>query len=74
MIQQLLLLQRKEWDRQTYEPIYAKKENLGELVSIGNSLFKGENPKPKEKTKLDKKFDEMLGIQNMFIGAQYQAR
>ncbi|KAF2197235.1 hypothetical protein GQ43DRAFT_444417 [Delitschia confertaspora ATCC 74209] len=62
MVQTLLRLQRKEWDRSTYQPIYSSKEKLDELVDIGNTLFKGEKPeKEKKKTRLD----YVLGIQNM---------
>ncbi|RYO30870.1 hypothetical protein AA0111_g5116 [Alternaria arborescens] len=45
MQQQLLRLQRKEWDRVPYEPKYAKGSfAANELIHAGRELFKGEAP------------------------------
>ncbi|KAH6849259.1 hypothetical protein B0T12DRAFT_396582 [Alternaria alternata] len=45
MQQQLLRLQRKEWDRVPYEPKYAKGSfAANELIHAGKELFKGEAP------------------------------
>lgn len=66
MVQQLLRLQRKQWDRVPYEPIYSSKEKLDELVALGGSLFKGEEPaRLKVKSKEDRRFERVIGIQNM---------
>jgi hypothetical protein len=66
MMQQLLRLQRKQWDRVPYQPIYSSKEKLDELVALGNTLFKGEDPeKAKQKTKQERKLEHVIGIHNM---------
>ncbi|KAF1959305.1 hypothetical protein CC80DRAFT_591353 [Byssothecium circinans] len=45
MLQHMLRLQRKEWDRVPYEPKYAEGSlAANELVHIGRELFKGDVP------------------------------
>ena len=51
MVQHLLRLQRKEWDRVAYEPMYAQRQEgelspaALELIEAGKKLFQGEPPK-----------------------------
>ena len=62
MVQQLLRLQRKEWDPVPYEPKYAhgSKEAL-DLIEAGKKLFEGEVPTVKVPGPLEKR----LGIVGM---------
>lgn len=63
MIQQLLRLQRKEWDRVPYEPKYAKGSfAANELIHAGRELFKGESPPVKIWGPLEKR----IGVVGMF--------
>ncbi|EMD63349.1 hypothetical protein COCSADRAFT_161853 [Bipolaris sorokiniana ND90Pr] len=63
MTQQLLRLQRKEWDRVPYEPKYAKGSfAANELIHAGRELFKGESPPVKIWGPLEKR----IGVVGMF--------
>ena len=63
MTQQLLRLQRKEWDRVPYEPKYAKGSfAANELIHAGRELFKGESPPVKYWGPLEKR----IGVMGMF--------
>ncbi|EDU50883.1 APC-basic domain containing protein [Pyrenophora tritici-repentis] len=63
MSQQLLRLQRKEWDRVPYEPKYAKDSfAANELIHAGRELFKGEVPPIKIWGPLEKQ----IGVVGMF--------
>jgi hypothetical protein len=63
MKQQLLRLQRKEWDRVPYEPKYAKGSfAANELIHAGRELFKGEAPPVKIWGPLEKR----IGVVGMF--------
>jgi len=63
MKQQLLRLQRKEWDRVTYEPKYAKGSfAANELIHAGRELFKGEAPPVKIWGPLERR----IGVVGMF--------
>ncbi|KAF2468186.1 uncharacterized protein BDR25DRAFT_290863 [Lindgomyces ingoldianus] len=62
MVQHLLRLQRQEWDRVPYHPIYTKGSTaVTELVQSSKELFKGEAPKKKKPGRLE----YTIGIQNM---------
>ncbi|KAF2186907.1 hypothetical protein K469DRAFT_629639 [Zopfia rhizophila CBS 207.26] len=62
MVQQLLRLQRKEWDRVSYEPMYSPGSKAAtELLEAGKKLFEGEFPTKKKPGRLE----HVLGIQNM---------
>lgn len=62
MVQHLLRLQRKEWDRVPYEPKYAQgSEATKELIEAGKKLFQGEEPTVKVPGPLEKR----LGIAGM---------
>lgn len=55
MVQHLLRLQRKEWDRVPYEPKYAHGSKAAtDLVAAGKKLFEGEKPAKKKWTRLDR--------------------
>lgn len=63
MKQQLLRLQRKEWDRVPYEPKYAKGSfAANELIHAGRELFKGEAPPVKIWGPLERR----IGVVGMF--------
>ncbi|KAL1795095.1 hypothetical protein ACET3X_006911 [Alternaria dauci] len=63
MQQQLLRLQRKEWDRVPYEPKYAKGSfAANELIHAGRELFKGEAPPIKIWGPLERR----IGVVGMF--------
>ncbi|KAF2270641.1 hypothetical protein CC78DRAFT_528389 [Lojkania enalia] len=63
MVQQLLRLQRKMWDRKPYEPKYAHGSPAAlELIEAGKRLFEGE--KPKKKT-IPGKLERTIGIVGM---------
>lgn len=63
MMQQLLRLQKKEWDRVPYEPKYAKGSfAANELIHAGRELFKGESPPIKIWGPLEKR----IGVVGMF--------
>jgi hypothetical protein len=63
MMQQLLRLQRKEWDRVPYEPKYAKGSfAANELLHAGRELFKGESPPVKIWGPLERR----IGVVGMF--------
>ena len=63
MSQQLLRLQRKEWDRVPYEPKYAKDSfAANELIHAGREFFKGEVPPIKIWGPLEKQ----IGVVGMF--------
>ncbi|KAF1944140.1 hypothetical protein EJ02DRAFT_442875 [Clathrospora elynae] len=63
MIQQLLRLQRKEWDRVPYEPKYAQGSfAASELIHAGRELFKGESPPVKVWGPLERR----IGVVGMF--------
>lgn len=54
MIQQLLRLQRKEWDKKSYEPKYAHGSQAAmELIETGKKLFEGEVPTVKKPGRLE---------------------
>jgi hypothetical protein len=62
MVQQLLRLQRQEWDRKKYQPKYAHgSKEAQELIEAGKKLFEGEVPKVKEYSKLERR----MGILGM---------
>jgi hypothetical protein len=62
MVQLLLRLQRKEWDRVKYEPKYAHGSKAAqELIEAGKKLFQGDPPKVKKPGRLE----YTIGIQNM---------
>ncbi|KAF2013190.1 hypothetical protein BU24DRAFT_452141 [Aaosphaeria arxii CBS 175.79] len=62
MVQHLLRLQRKEWDRTPYQPKYTKDSKAAlDLIENGKKLFQGESPLKKEPSKIDKR----LGIVGM---------
>jgi hypothetical protein len=63
MVQHLLRLQRKEWDRVPYEPKYAKGSFAAkELIHEGRELFRGEVPPVKYWGPLEK----TIGVVGMF--------
>ena len=63
MVQHLLRLQRKEWDRVPYEPKYATGSfAANELIHAGRELFKGEAPPVKIWGRLEKQ----IGVVGMF--------
>ncbi|PSN69796.1 hypothetical protein BS50DRAFT_618778 [Corynespora cassiicola Philippines] len=63
MVQHLLRLQRKQWDRFNYEPKYAHgSEEAKELVQAGKDLFKGEVPTVKTVGTLERR----LGVVGMY--------
>jgi hypothetical protein len=63
MVQHLLRLQRKEWDRVPYEPKYAIGSfAANELIHAGRELFKGEAPPVKVWGRLEKQ----IGVVGMF--------
>jgi hypothetical protein len=63
MVQHLLRLQRKEWDRVPYEPKYAPGSFAAqELIHEGRELFRGEAPPVKYWGKLEKR----IGVVGMF--------
>ncbi|KAG9188637.1 hypothetical protein G6011_07342 [Alternaria panax] len=63
MQQQLLRLQRKEWDRVPYEPKYAKGSfAANELIHAGKELFKGEAPP----IKIWGPLEHRIGVVGMF--------
>jgi hypothetical protein len=58
MVQHLLRLQRKEWDRVPYEPKYAPGSfAANELIHAGRELFRGEAPPVKVWGHLEKKLN-----------------
>ena len=58
MVQHLLRLQRKEWDRVPYEPKYAQGSfAANELIHAGRELFRGEAPPVKVWGHLEKKLN-----------------
>lgn len=62
MVQQILRVQRKEWDRVPYEPKYAPGSfAANELIHTGRELFRGEAPPIKVWGRLEK----TLGIVGM---------
>ena len=62
MVAHLLRLQKKEWDRIPYEPMYYKDSPaIKDVVELGNTLFQGEEPRRKKAGRLE----WTLGIQNM---------
>ena len=64
MVQQLLRLQRKEWDKIQYEPKYAHGSQAAtQLIEEGKAFFEGEKPPPKVRvwTRLEKR----IGIVGM---------
>lgn len=63
MKQQLLRLQRKEWDRVPYEPKYAEGSfAANELIHAGRELFKGEAPP----VKIWGPLEHRIGVVGMF--------
>lgn len=66
MVEQLLRLQRKEWDRVPYEPIYAHGSKAAlELVEEGKKLFEGQAPKVKTSpTRLERRIG-IVGMHGM---------
>jgi hypothetical protein len=63
MVQHLLRLQRKEWDRVPYEPKYATGSfAANELIHAGRELFKGEAPPVRIWGPLEKR----IGVVGMF--------
>jgi hypothetical protein len=63
MVEHLLRLQRKEWDRVPYEPKYAMGSFAAqELIHEGRELFKGESPPVKIWGELEKR----IGVVGMF--------
>jgi hypothetical protein len=63
MMQQILRLQRKEWDRVPYEPKYAKGSfAANELIHAGRELFRGESPPVKIWGALERR----IGVVGMF--------
>ncbi|KAJ4372178.1 hypothetical protein N0V83_003951 [Neocucurbitaria cava] len=63
MVHHLLRLQRKEWDRKSYEPKYAKGSlAANELIHAGRELFKGESSPIKTWGPLEKR----IGVVGMF--------
>ncbi|KAF3001960.1 hypothetical protein E8E13_007343 [Curvularia kusanoi] len=62
MVQQLLRLQRKEWDRTPYEPKYAPGSfAANQLIHTGREFFRGEAPPVKKWGPLEK----MIGVVGM---------
>ncbi|ORY08852.1 hypothetical protein BCR34DRAFT_387640 [Clohesyomyces aquaticus] len=62
MVQQLLRLQRQEWDRVPYKPMYTKgSPAIAELIKSSKEIFKGEVPQKKMPGRLE----YVLGIQHM---------
>jgi hypothetical protein len=58
MVQHLLRLQRKEWDRVPYQPKYARDSfAANELIHAGRELFRGEAPPVKVWGHLEKKLN-----------------
>ena len=58
MVQHLLRLQRKEWDRVPYEPKYAPGSYAAnELIHAGRELFRGEAPPVKVWGRLEQKLN-----------------
>lgn len=56
MVQQLLRLQRKEWDKTPYEPKYAPGSfAANELIHTGRELFRGDVPDVKVWGRLEKR-------------------
>jgi hypothetical protein len=63
MVQHLLRLQRKEWDRVPYEPKYTQGSfAANELIHEGRELFRGEAPPVKYWGRLEKR----IGVVGMF--------
>lgn len=63
MVQHLLRLQRKEWDRVPYEPKYTQGSFAAqELIHEGRELFRGETPPVKIWGKLERR----IGVVGMF--------
>ncbi|KAH7123778.1 hypothetical protein B0J11DRAFT_529868 [Dendryphion nanum] len=60
MVQHLLRLQRKEWDRVPYEPIYSHgSKAAADLITAGKKLFEGEIP---QEAKKPGRLERILGI------------
>lgn len=64
MVQHLLRLQRKEWDRVVYEPKYAHGSTAAkELIEEGKRLFQGEVKIPATRT--GGRLEKTIGIAGM---------
>lgn len=64
MVQQLLRLQRSEWDRKPYEPKYAPGSfAANQLIHAGRELFRGEAPPVKRWGMLEKRIG-VVGMHN----------
>lgn len=63
MVQQLLRLQRKEWDRVPYVPKYAPDSfEANELIHTGRELFRGDSPP----VKMWGDMERALGVVGMY--------
>jgi hypothetical protein len=64
MVQQLLRLQRKEWDKVQYVPKYAKgSEAAKSLVEEGKAFFEGSKPEPE--VRVWGRLEKTIGIVGM---------
>lgn len=63
MVHQLLRLQRKEWDRVSYEPKYAHGSfEANKLIHEGRELFRGES----RPVKIWGRLERSIGVVGMF--------